>query len=503
MSAGASPAIATKPVDTPRRYWLFALISLALLTSSMQGSMVSVALPDMIDGLNAPLRWVGWVITIYSLSQAVSMPITGKLSDELGRRNVFAGGIALFGLASLVAAVAPNVYVLIAARAAQGLAGGSLLPSAYGIIGDAFVQDRARWIGLISSVFPIGSIIGPNVGGLVVEHFGWRWTFAMNVPFVIVAVTAALVLLPASGPRRSRPIDFPGTILLAFSVLGVVYALTEMSRRDTIVNPLVVITAVSVSAVALVAFIHRESHTADPIVDLQLLRRREFMFTNLLNFFYGVTIFGIFSFLPLYAQTAYGMSDAESGALLTPRAIAMIIASTIAAWVLPRTGYRKPIIFGLVVAAGSLIVLSRGIHDPVWFGVQLNDFAFLSLIIGITGIAFGTAGPAANNAAIELLPDRIAAITGLRGMFRSLGGTLGTALIVLLASRAPTQQQGLEEAFLGLAVVSLITIVFVFGIPDGVGGRREQVIEAPPLPGPPVLPTRPAVAPTSLAPPER
>ena len=132
MQAVDSPARPERPL------LLFGLISLALLVSSMQGSTVSVAIPDMIDDLSAPLRWVGWVITVLSLAQAVSMPIAGKLSDELGRRRVFVGGLALFGIASVASGLAPNIFVLIAARAVQGLAGGSLLPSAYGIVGDAF-----------------------------------------------------------------------------------------------------------------------------------------------------------------------------------------------------------------------------------------------------------------------------------------------------------------------------------------------------------------------------
>ncbi|MEI7926620.1 MAG: MFS transporter, partial [Chloroflexota bacterium] len=201
-------------MNSDRRFLLFALISGALLISSLQGSMISVALPDMIDDLHAPLRWVGWVMTIYSLAQAVSMPIVGKLSDELGRRTVFVGGVVLFGVSSLAAAVAPNVYVLIAMRGIQGLAGGSLLPSAYGVVGDVFKEDRARAIGMISSVFPIGSIIGPLAGGVIVDHFGWRWTFLIAVPPVIAIVLLAFRWMPAAATREAKALDMPGVLSL-------------------------------------------------------------------------------------------------------------------------------------------------------------------------------------------------------------------------------------------------------------------------------------------------
>jgi EmrB/QacA subfamily drug resistance transporter len=458
-----------------RPFVLFGLISLALLVSSMQGSTVSVALPDMIDDLSAPLRWVGWVVTVFTLAQAVSMPITGKLSDELGRRRVFVGGLTLFGVASIASGLAPNIFVLIVARAVQGLAGGSLLPSAYGIVGDAFEGKRAQAIGMISSIFPIGSIVGPILGGLIVEHFGWRWTFFMNGPLIAIVVGAALFIMPASPRKQSRPIDSRGAVLFGLAVLGVVYALTELSQRTVPARPGVVVVSLAVALVATVTFLRFEARTAEPLIDLQLMRRREFAFVNALNFFYGAGIFGLFTFIPLYAQVGYGMSNAESGALLTPRAIAMIAASSLAAYLLPRTGYHKPIILGLVGMAASLLVLWRGFTDVHLLGWAIPNFVLLSGIVGFSGLAFGTSGPAANNAAIELAPDQIAAITGLRGMFRSLGGTLGTAFVVLIASRAETEAIGLQQAFLTLAAINVITIGLVFGIPDQVGGLQATI----------------------------
>lgn len=454
------------------RYILFGVVSLGMLLASMQGSMIGVAFADIGEGLNAPDRWVGWVIAIFTLAQAVSMPTAGKLSDELGRRTIFVSGVSIFLAASVVCAAAPNVYVLIAARAVQGLAGGSLLPSAYGVIGDAFdAESRARAIGMLSSVFPIGGILGPNIGGFIVEHLGWRWTFLVNLPLGIVVVIAALVLMPAATNRQRRPIDFMGVALLSLAVTGVVYALTELSQTKGGAHPLVVGSAFTVALVSGALFLRHESRTAEPILELQLLRRREFAFMNTLNFFYGLVIFGLFSFIPLYAQTAYDMSKSTSGILLTPRALAMIVASSLGALLLPRTGYRKPIIVGMVGMGVTLIVMSRGIHDPTIAGVQVSNFAYLGTLAALSGFFFGVSGPAANNAAIELAPDRIAAITGLRGMFRSVGGSIGTSLVVLVMSHAATREEGLEEAFLGLAVAAILVSFLVLGIPDRAAKR--------------------------------
>ncbi len=475
MSAAAAPGRAER-----QGLVLFGIVALAMLASSMQNSMISVAFPDLIEDLHAPLRWAGWTLTAFTLSQAVSMPIVGKLSDELGRRRVFVSGLTLFALASLAAALAPNIWLLIAARAVQGLAGGSLLPSAYGIIGDAFPERRTQFIGLLSAIFPIGSILGPNIGGVVVDHFGWRWTFLMNVPIGLTVVLLALRMMPrGTETRRAQPIDFTGAALLALSVGTLIYALTELGRRNGDPSYALVSAGAVIAVAALWVFLRHEGRTRAPLLDLRLVRQREFAFVNALNFFYGASIFGLFSFIPLYAQTEYGMSASESGALLTPRALGMIGTSVLAAWLLPRTGYRRPIMMGLLGMSGIYAVMSLGLHTPAVLGLHFSDFAFLTLLVALTGIGFGMAGPAANNAAIELAPDRIAVITGLRGMFRMLGGSIATALIVLVMSRSDTPEAGLELAFAGLAVSTALTTLLVLGVPDGRPQARARPVALP------------------------
>lgn len=450
------------------RHVLFGVVSLALLTSSMQFSMVSVAIPNLIDDLDAPLAWVGWVVTVYTVMQAVSMPIAGKLSDELGRRVVFLGGVALFGAASLVCAIAPNVWLLILGRAVQGLAGGSLLPSAYGIVGDAFPGSRAQALGLISSIFPIGSILGPNFGGLIVDSVGWRWTFALNVPLAAAVIGVGFLAMAPGTRRQSNRIDFVGAVLMAAAVISLVYALTELGQQERSPNPFAVVAGFVLAAAATASLLKYEQRTSSPIIDLALLRRREFAFVNTLNFFYGIAVFGVFSFIPLYASSAYGMSSGETGLLLTPRAVVMMLVSTVASILLPRTGYRKPIIGGLFVMAAGMVLLSLELHEATVLGVAVSEFTVLATVIAVAGLGLGLAGPAANNAAIELAPDRIAAITGMRGMFRSLGGAIGVAVIVLITSTASTTEHGLAMAFVGLSVVTVLTSLLVLGIPDRV-----------------------------------
>jgi EmrB/QacA subfamily drug resistance transporter len=447
-------------------YFLFGLVSVAILLQSMQFSMVSVALPALIDGLDAPLRWVGWTITVYTLAQAVSMPISGRLSDQFGRRVVFVGGIAVFAAASAVCAAAPNIWVLIAGRALQGLSAGTVQPSAYGVVGDAFPTGRIRAIGILSSIGPAGSIVGPNLAGIIVDTIGWRWTFWLNVPAgTIVVLLGLFALRPGRGKDAGQRPDFLGAALLSATVTPIVVALTDLAREGAV--SMHIVGAMLVLSVASGwAFVRRESTTTNPIVDLDLIKQRDFLVVNMLQFGYGATLFGAFSFLPLYASEAYGFSPSEAGALLTPRAVVVVLVGLATASLLPRVGLRLPILVGLVITSLGLAVLALGIHNPAIGGLEMGHFVYLALVVMIAGAGIGITNPPANAAAIELAPDRLATIAGLRGMFRFMGGVIATPLIVLIVERSPTRAGGLETAFLLLSCATAALMLLGWRVPE-------------------------------------
>src|ERR671926_441311 len=155
---------------------------------SIDATVVSVALPAMMRELNTSLVWLGWTLTAYMLTQTSIMPLAGKLTETFGRMRVFLACVGLFTLGSLLCGLAPNIEVLIACRVLQALGGGGILPSAAGIVAQEFPHNRARMIGLFSSIFPIGGIVGPNLGGLIVEHWSWREVFLINVPIGVLVL---------------------------------------------------------------------------------------------------------------------------------------------------------------------------------------------------------------------------------------------------------------------------------------------------------------------------
>lgn len=460
------------------RYAVFAIVSFTMVVYALQFSMVSVALSAINEDLEAPLRWSSWILTAYMIGQVVSMPMAGRLAERFGTRTMFASGIAVFALASFACALSGNVYFLIAARAIQGIAGGWLMPSGMGIIGETFAGDRTRWIGLLGSTVPAGSVVAPSIGGLIVDHASWRWTFGMNLPLGLLALAAILFVVPrGKRPEQQRPFDIQGVALLGLTATAFIFALTELGRSDGGGSPAVIASAFAVSIVALIALARRELTTSEPAIDLDLLRRREFLVVNVLALLFGAGVFGMFNVIPLYSQVGYGLTATESGALVTPRAIAMVGASMLAAMLLPRTGYRKPVIGGTLAMAGLMVLLSLGIRDPEIAGVQLSSFAWLSVLVGLAGLAFGSMNPSLNNASIDLAPDRIPAIAGLRGMFMSLGGVIGVTLIFLSATRAGTPADGIQASFWGLAIVFMAASGLAFGIPEMRRIRSTEPLE--------------------------
>jgi MFS family permease len=268
-------------------------------------------------------------------------------------------------------------------------------------------------------------------------------------------------------------LDFAGIGLIGVTITALVYALTELGQHSVTPDARVVGAALLVFVAGGATLVWHERRTASPVLDLDLLSRRPFLATNILSLCFGAGWMGVVSIVPLFAQLAYGIGVAQSGALAAPRGVLMVSCSAISSLLIYRTGFKRPILFGLVGLGGSLIVLGLGLHHVSLGGVLLGDFWWLMIVIGSAGLFFGFANPSLNNAGIEVAPDRIAAIVGLRGMFNNLGGTLGVAVAVLIASRTADTVAGLQMAYYVLGGLVIASGVFVPWIPEMRRGRAR------------------------------
>lgn len=448
--------------------------------SSIDFTVVAVGLPAIRVGLHTSLLLVGWTITIYEFGQLLVFPLAGKLSDELGRKRVFLASVVLFTVSSFLCGFAPNIYILVVCRFLQALGGGAFLPSCTGIAADLFPQKRAQAVGLFSSIFPIGGVIGPNIGGIVIDHLSWRYIFYLNVPLgvAVLLLTMALYRPQDQGREHSR-IDFPGTALYGSAIFITLVFLSWLGEAPRTAPRSPLLWLMLASAIGLmVVFAQHERHTDEPLLDLELLRGKAFLAANAYAFIWGAGIYGFVAFLPTYAELHYGMSATEAGALLTPRGVVMIIVSTAASFYLIRSGYRMPMIVGVLVVIVSLLLTSLGPTHPAILGFHFNSFIYLASVIGLLGIGFGLSGPASNNAALDLAPTKIAAITGIRSMFRETGGTLGAGTTVFVVTLFADPARGLQVVFVGLALVLVLIVPVVFLIPDTARRTRRAVLGA-------------------------
>jgi EmrB/QacA subfamily drug resistance transporter len=455
-SQPASGAQDTRPRD--RRKLIFAIVSIALFMASIDQTIVSTALPAIEKELHAGINWSSWTISIYALGQVIAMPMAGRISDTYGRKKVFMISAAVFTISSLCCGFAPNITFLLIARFVQALGGGAFMPSATGIVSDHFGQQRDRAVGAFTSIFPIGGIIGPVVGGLFVSYWTWRGIFLINVPIGIILIILTARFIPSSTTRPTSRMDITGVLLLAGLLVTAMFGITYLGSGDVqFYDPVFLVS--EVTAVILACLFVRHSKTdAAPFVPYELLRGRGFGTMNLINYLNGAAALGFAALVPLYAENRYGIAALGAGTLLTARAIGMIAIAGLATMALRRTGYRWPMIVGFSVLACGMVMMAV----PAPF----SPYAWLSIGAAVSGLGMGMSVPAANNASLQLAPDQVAAIAGLRGMFRQAGAI--TAISVTTAVLARGAHPGLMQAyiFVVFAVILVILVPLVRLVPE-------------------------------------
>jgi EmrB/QacA subfamily drug resistance transporter len=464
-----TPAVAhtapTQPAprdDTPQpgRHLVFGIVAIALFMASVDQTIVATALGTIQRDLHAPINWSGWTITIYALGQVLAMPIAGRISDTYGRRRVFLGAVALFTFSSLLCGFAPNIYVLVVLRAIQALGGGAFLPSANGIVSDLFGRDRDRALGMFTSIFPIGAVAGPAMGGFFVDYWSWRDIFLVNVPLGIVLLVLGWRFIPHRPPKPSGRFDIRGVALLGVMLLSIMLGITSLGTGQAKVTDPTVFLPECVGLVALVLFVRHAQHAVAPFIPPRLLYGRGFGVMNLINFMFGCSALGFGALVPIYAQQRYGISSLSGGSLLIARAIGMMCVAALAVLALRRVGCRWPMLVGSVVMALGLLGMAISPRlgvDPYWW---------LFATAGVTGLGMGTALPGSNNAILRLARDDIAAVSGLRGMFRQSGGIMAVSVCTAVVARSAHPAHALAAAFGIFAGLLVLTLPLLVWVPD-------------------------------------
>ncbi|SDG13255.1 drug resistance transporter, EmrB/QacA subfamily [Sinosporangium album] len=413
-----SNAVRTEP--HPRRWWILGALCLALLVLVVDNMILNLAIPSLMSELGATPADIQWIIDAYILVFAGLLITSGGLSDRYGRRRFLVIGLAVLGGASAVAMLATEPWHLIGARALMGVGGSILMPSTLSILITVFDEtERRKAIAVWSTVSMVGVILGPTLGGTLLEFFWWGSAFAINIPIAVIAIVAAIVIMPES-KGDARPVDPLGVILSVVGMSSLVFAVISGPHWGWTSGR--TLTAAAVAVVALVAFIIWESRIAHPMLPMDLFKNRNFSGASftivLMSFGSGAVLL----MLTQYLQFVLGMGPMEAGLGLLPYAISTAVFNAVGATLGQRIPNRPLILAGMAVVAVGFAVLS--------FLPTSNGYWLMLVALMIMGMGMGMAGPAVYTTLMGAVPPQHAGVgSAVNDTVQQVGAALSVALL--------------------------------------------------------------------------
>ena len=407
-------------------------------------TIANVALDHMRGTLSAGVDEITWVLTSFLVANAISLPITGWLSDLLGRKRLFIVATVAFTVTSAAAGAAPSLAFMVIARFLQGLAGGPLVPLSQATMIETFPPSQR---GMAMAVWGIGimfaPIIGPTLGGWITDNWSWRWVFYINVPVGAAAVVMAWLFVPEPADRPVvRRVDVPGLVLLVVGVSALQFVLDRGQREDWFASPLIVWLSV-VAALALAALVVRELRAEEPVVDLRVLRHPTFAVATAAMFVISIAFYGIMVLTPLFTQILMGYTAMLAGLVLAPGGLSTLVTMPIAGALLNRLDPRWIIVTGCALNAYAMYLMATLTLEASYWQIMLPRF-IQGLGIGFTFVPMSTV-------ALSAVPMReLGHASGLFNFLRTIGGSIGIAAVATLLERGSQTHQHRLSAHVSL-----------------------------------------------------
>ena len=472
-SATAAPTIPAAPrplrarlADKPaRRVAVFTLVALALIMSAIDSTIVATALHALRDGLDTSINLAGWTLTGYAFGLTVMLPITGKLGERYGGRRVFIVSVAVFTVTSFLCGLTDNIYLLIVLRMLQAAGGAGFTPSATSIIVDHFGSARDRYVSLFGAMFPIGAMIGPIFGGILVTYWSWRAVFFVNVPIGIAIFALAWPLIPSDGQRLARArqqrsrTDLPGMVLMALCILGIMLAINALAGKSARAGSPAFIAPMGMAVVAGTLFWRHIGRAAQPFLTRRLIAGKGFGVVNVINAVYSGMVIGCIALTPLYATDRYGLSTLQGGTLLVAQGLGQVVFSVLAVAAIRRSGYRRPLYLGGVLTALGILLMA--LPAP-----HASSYLWLTACTFLVGCGKGIANPASRNAGLQLAVDHASTIAAIRTLFIQIGSIATVAVITTILADAPDVALTQAWAYVAAAVIFLVALPIIRRVPE-------------------------------------
>lgn len=461
-----------QPIDYQRKWRVMAAVAMSLILATIDGSIVNVALPTLSRDFQATFATIQWVVLAYLLTLTVLMLGVGRLADMFGKKPLFTAGFVIFTLGSVLCGLSPTVYWLIGFRVLQALGASMLLALGTAIVTEAFPPgERGKALGIAGSIISIGIVVGPTLGGLLIDALSWHWIFFVNLPTGVAGTLMSIRFIPTLRPAGGQHFDYLGAFTLLVSLLCLLLALTwgqEVGFGDTRILLLLASFATFTAVFLLIELRHPQ-----PMMDLRLFQNTLFSVNLLTGLATFITIAGAITLMPFYLENVLGYDPRQTGLLLAAIPIVLGVVSPLSGALSDRFGTRPITVMGLLIILVGYYALSTLDENTSAAGYLLR---FLPI-----GLGMGTFQSPNNSAIMGAAPrHRLGVVSGLLSVTRTLGQTAGIAILGAVwagrtlhhaggtliggATSAPAASQvaGLQDTF--LVMVGLLAAALFLGL---------------------------------------
>jgi EmrB/QacA subfamily drug resistance transporter len=435
QSTAASPTPDAPAASHNNVPLVFSCLVLGMLLVSLGQTIFATELPTVVGELGGTDQQ-SWVITAFLLAQTIGLPIYGKLGDQVGRKPLFIFALTMYLVGSLVGALAPNIWVIIVARAIQGIGGGGMMVLSQAIIADVVpARQRGKYMGIIGAVFGFSSVLGPLLGGLFTDGPGWRWSLWFNIPIAVIAIVITLFAMHIPKRGHGAKLDLWGTLFMAGFATCLILFIT-WGGKDYAWGSATIIGLIIATVVCAVLFLFAESKAESPIIPLALFENRNFLLCTGAGLVIGVVMLGTLAYMPTYIQMVHGLSPTKAGLMMIPMVAGLMPTSIIIGIIVSRTGRYKwyPVVGMFVVAVGLFLLGGLETHDSL---------VHLGLVLFVFGLGIGMAMQILVLMVQNAFPvAMVGTATASNNFFRQIGMSVGSAVVGSVFTSRLTDNMG-------------------------------------------------------------